>query len=238
MIKTLKSLSLCAALCYSSVSAAVIYDFSEGPGSFGNGGTFDSISTSYSTNTSVLTWEVENAQKNGALMDGFWLVLNDGPNNPKGDDGLAIFYADFVDYDNAGSADNIGLWAYEYNGQNSPNSYSQTDFLGDLTPGLIDNGTTRGFSIDVSSIFSQIATPFPYDDEIGIWFHPTWNTFSTTNAINNITNWTYGSQSWYDRSGQATTPGLEPGPTVPEPSTLAVFALGLFGLSLVRAKRA
>ena len=209
-------------ICPLPFANATVFQYQDGPGSFGNGGTFDSIFAEYSTGTSQLTWEVDNAVKNGSLMDGFWLVLNDGLNNPKGSDGLAIFYGDY-------NADR--LWAFEYNGQNNPNSYASQGYLGDLSSSLIESGTKRGFSLDVSTIFNSLPTSAPFGDQIGIWFHPTWGTLTFAGAQDRLTDWNYESQSWYDRSGQPTA-------QVPEPASLALLALGLAGIGVTRRRNA
>lgn len=209
----------------SSVVSATIFEYTVGPGKFGgNGATYDSIHTSYNTSTHVLTWETENAVKNGRQMDGFWLVLNDGPNNPKGDDGLAIFYAEFVDSDGSGTRDEMGLWAFEYNGKNSPNSYQKEEYLGNFTSDLINTGTTRGFALDVSSIYSKLSTDGPFDEQIGIWFHPTWGSQAQTNSSGQLISLSGFSQGWYDSAGRNTE-------VISEPSTLILFYIAIFGLA-------
>lgn len=223
MMKLLKVLAL-VAMVYSPLSLATVYEFSTGPGDFGkpsHNASYDSIFSSYDDSSNILTWEVDNAVQNGALMDGFWLVLNDGPDNPKGTDGLAIFYADF-------SADS--LWVYSYTGANNALSYTQGPLL-DSFSGLTNSGTTRGFSVNVANVFSQVTTSQPYSAEIGIWFHPTWGTSSEiADGSNALVSWGYESQSWYDRAGQDTV-------TVSEPTSLLLLALGLVAL-FVRRKTA
>jgi len=217
MMKKL-TLSMIVAV-YTPLANATIYQYQDGPGNFGNGGTFDTIFAEYNTVTSYLTWEVDNARKDGQLMDGFWLVLNDGPNNPKGSDGLPIFYADY---------NSDRLWVFGYNGQNNPNSYQSQDFLGEFSSSLTESGTNRGFSLDVSDIFSSLLASVPFDDQIGIWFHPTWNTQTyTDNGQDQLVDWQYSTQSWYDRSGRPTT-------QVPEPSSLVLLAVGLLGINAFR----
>lgn len=206
--------------------SATIFDYTTGPEKFGgNRATYDSIHTSYNTNTHVLTWKTENAVKNGRQMDGFWLVLNDGPNNPKGDDGLAIFYAKFVDSDGPGTRDEIGLWAFEYNGKNNPNSYRTKDYLGNFSPHLINTDTTRGFSLDVSSIYSNLSTDAPFGEQIGIWFHPTWGSRAQTNSFDQLMSLSKKfSQGWYDTAGRETV-------VISEPNTLMLLFFAIISLA-------
>jgi len=229
----LKVSLLGSTLLAAPAAMATTYSFETGPGHFGNGGSYDSISTSYNDWTNVLTWEVDNAVKNGQEMDGFWLVVNDGPDNPKGTDGLAIFYADFVDTDGAGTNDNIGLWAFEYNGQNNPNSYASTAYLGSFMSALVDTGTTRGFSLDVSGIYSMIAATQPYGAELGVWFHPTFGYQSRVDANGRLIDWSGGTQSWYDKANLQTTITTA---SVPEPATLGLVLLGAAGLMSARRR--
>lgn len=209
-MKLLKVLAL-AAMVYAPASMATLFELNVGAGNFGNGGSYDSIFTQYNDASGDLTWEVDNAVKNGSIMDGFWVVLNDGPDNPKGTDGLAIFYADFTQ---------DTLWAYAYTGANNALSYTQGPLLESFN-GLTNSGTTRGFSVNVSNVYSQIGSEHPYSEEVGIWFHPTWGTNTSTDRDGALTAWGFATQSWYDRAGQDTTV------TVPEPAPLALLALGL-----------
>lgn len=217
-----------AAAVLAPLANATLFQYEVNNGSMSNGTTFDSLLAQYDTDTSLMTWQTDNLRRNGALADGFWLVTNNGPNNPKGDDGLAIFYADF---------NNNGLWAFEYNGQNDPSSYTSSEYLGDFSAGIINAGNTRGFSIDVSSIYGALATDAPFDDEIGIWFHSTWNTQTVTDNSGQLTNWSFSNQAWYDRSGLPTedvTPDPDP---VPTPATLPLLILGLIGLRRMQKAR-
>jgi len=194
----------------------------------GNGATADRISTQYDTDTALMTWTVDNLTRNGDLLDGFWLVTNDGPSNPKGTDGLAIFYADF---------NTNALWAFAYNGQNNPASYTSTDYLGNYSGGVINSGTTRGFSIDVSSIYGALPTDAPFGAELGIWFHASWSTQTQINQDGRLTNWEYQHEAWYDYAGLRTQI-IEPDPDpVPAPATLSLLLLGLFGLRRLHVSR-
>ncbi|MFK7976277.1 MAG: hypothetical protein AB8C02_09075 [Halioglobus sp.] len=217
-----------AAAVLAPLANATLFQYEVNNGSMSGGATFDSLQAQYDTDTSVMTWQTDNLQRNGVLADGFWLVTNDGPNNPKGDDGLAIFYADF----NAG-----GLWAFEYNGQNNPSSYNASEYLGDFSAGVINSGSKRGFSIDVSTIYDALSTDAPFDDQIGIWFHATWGTLTKTDIDGRLAAWDYSAQRYYDRSGMDTEV-LNPDPDpVPTPATLPLILLGLIGMRRMQKAR-
>ena len=217
-----------AAAVLTPFANATLYQYEVNNGTASGGTTFDSMLAQYDTDTQLMTWRTDNLQRNGQLADGFWLVTNDGPDNPKGDDGLAIFYADFND--NA-------LWAFEYNGQNNPNSYVSSEYLGDFSAGIINTGTQRGFSIDVSTIYDALSTDVPFDDQIGIWFHMTWNTDTTVDQDGRLIDWDFSQQRYYDRAGMDTldvTPDPDP---VPTPATLPLILLGLIGMRRMQKAR-
>lgn len=217
-----------AAVVLAPLANATVYQYTDTNGTMGNGGSFDSLFAEYDTDTSLMTWSVDNMTRNGTDMDGFWLVTNDGPDNPKGTDGLAIFYADF----NSNS-----LWAFAYNGQNNAGSYNATEYLGDFSAGVINSGDTRGFSIDVSSIYANLPTSAPFGADLGIWFHASFGTTTSTDQNGRLTDWDFDNQGWYDRANLVTTtPGPDPDP-VPAPATLPLLVLGLLGLRRMRKAR-
>lgn len=188
----------------------------------GNGGTVDALFTEYDSSTSVMTWAVDNAVRNGALMDGFWLVTNNGPAPPTAADGLAIFYADF----NSNS-----LWAFEYNGANDDTSYATSQYLGDFSSGLFSAGNTLGFSLNVDPIYANLFASSPFDAQIGIWFRPTWGTTTQTDGNGRLTDWDFTDESWLD------TPDGGYPTIVPIPGALLLYGSALFGLGLVRRGR-
>ena len=203
------------------VATATIYQFEEQDLSIARQTTIGSIFAEYNTETSVMTWEVDNIDRLGEKADGFWLVTNNGPENPKGDDGLAIFYADFS---------SSSLWAFAYNGKNNPSSYNNSEYLGDFSDGTYSFGSTFGFSIDVSSIYDNLSTDAPFDEQIGIWFHPNFGLVSEVDQDGRLTDWKFDMQTWYDSSGRDTTT-VEPDPDpVPTPATLPMLLLGLAAL--------
>ncbi|XOV75169.1 MAG: hypothetical protein ACFHWZ_17265 [Phycisphaerales bacterium] len=135
------------------------------PGVNNNGGTFDSLSTTFNHSTNRLTFSVTFANQ---VTKGFTLAINGGA-NPKGHGGeMALFYFD------ASSLAAPKLTAYNYNGQNNITSYFDGDGAtagiqapdkiqsnGDLgvgdTVSAQDSGGKRtlSFSIDASTIIGH-----------------------------------------------------------------------------------
>lgn len=185
------------------------------------GGSIDAIFTEYNTGTSVMTWAVDNMRLDGALMDGFWLVTNNGPANPKGEDGLAIWYADF----NSNS-----LWAFAYGGEGGPDSYNTGAYFGDFSSGLFSLGNTQGFSVNVDSLYDNLLSSGPFDENIGIWFRPTWGTETGIDGNGRLTSFDFSDFSWHDIAGHNTT-------VVPVPGALLLYASALFGLGWARRTR-
>lgn len=224
MLPTIKSALLVSALFLAPLTHASLFEFNRGPGNSGGGYTYSDIQGSYDDQSGVLTWAADNfVNPNGELNDGFWLVLNNGGNNPRHDDGLAIFFADF-------SSD--GLWAFEYNGKSNPSQYTNDEYFGSFSGALINEGTKRGFSIDVSDIYEQLPTQQPFDENIGIWFHAAWGTTTTLTDNGRLNTWSYDAQRSFDRSDLTTTV-VE----VPEPSILLLFFIGFAGLLWARKQQ-
>ena len=214
-------------------ASAATYEYEINNGTFGGspGGTFDKLYSNFNDSTNVLTWELTNGTLGADAVDGFWLVLNDGP-NPKSSNvnELAILYADFT---------SNTLLAYAYNGQNNANSINTPGILiGDYSSSIIDSGNTIGFSFDVSAINSFThgsITPadwkgMQYDEDIGVWFHASVGTSITGNPMDGY-DFNFAKQGWYDTSNQQTS-------VVPIPPALALFAPALFGFMASRKKLA
>lgn len=227
MKKTLSTALSAAALAAALVVApsamgSLLYEYDVGPGNFGNSGlnadqrAYDSISASYNTD-GTLTFATEFGAE---AADGFWTVFSTGPNPKRHDKELAILYGDLASGD---------LYAYEYNGLNSANSWNTPGNLLDSFSGAITNtGSGFSLSIDANNIngadLSSDWTGVEFGEKIGLWYHPTWGTNMTTDPFS----FSYNNQGWYDISNHTTTVT-----DVPEPGTVALFAsamLGLFGL--------
>lgn len=230
----LQKLITAAALLVASigVASAATYQYEVNNGSFGGGagGTFDQLKSTYNTNTEQLTWSLKNGQINGAgEVDGFWLVLNDGP-NPKSSNvnELAILYADFT---------NDKLLAYAYNGQNNANSINNPAILiGDYSSSIVKTADSIGFAFDASAI-NAFAHPdinpadwkgIQYDADIGVWFHVSYGTIISGDAQNGF-DFNYRTQRWYDVANHQTT-------VVPVPAAALLFAPALLGFLGFRRK--
>ena len=225
MKQLLKLAAAFAGLVSTAAMATPVYNYSiDNPAGSAGAGDITNVTTSYDDDNSLFTWESTVEDKNGGFADGFWLVISDGP-NPKNDGGeYAIM---------CGDLDTGRLNMFVYNGQNANNSCNagatgllQSEGMGFID--VVDSGSLRTFSftLDVTSINDAFNTSdwdgVFFDDTIGIWFHTSINSSFSYDANGMLTNYSHGSQSYYDTSNRTTTPVPTPAPLL-----LMVFALPL-----------
>ncbi|MCB9838893.1 MAG: hypothetical protein H6813_06100 [Phycisphaeraceae bacterium] len=230
--------SIVAAIAGSSSAAIHQWDWQVGdPGGYGtnnNGGTFESIHSTFNTDTNALTWDMTFSDQ---VTKGFTLALNDGP-NPKGHAGeLALLYVDIT------SPAAPKMLAYAYNGQNSNTSYIDGvgNIAGNQTPDDIVDVDDRGgsnwiehftvedtmdgkrvvsFAIDASVINTHTpdypgSTPWfglGFGEKLGIWLHPYRTLSASYDPVDGLLNSWGGDQGWFDGSNLVTQEVPAPGP--------------------------
>jgi len=213
------------------------------------GGAFDSVFSSFNSDTNRLVWE---ATFFNQITDGFTLALNNGP-NPKGHAGeLGLLYFDATD------VENIRVSSYAYNGMNALTSYrdgspltgtQQPDVIFGASPSggtpspvllasVTDANGGRTFRLELDTTVINTHSPaYPggqgpeewygmrYDNLLGVWFHPLTSLATEYTEEGTLSFWS-GRQGWLDGTGYETT--------VPAPG---VAVAGLFGAGLITGKR-
>ncbi len=211
---------------------------------------------SYDDTTSSLTLSVttSNARQN-QTANGFWLVVSDGPNPKSHLNEYAILY---------GSAQTGDLYAYQYDGTNSSNSWQNasghletfqdalttTSFSDDYLWDTDNNSGTDydrpfvqfDFSIDVTDINNAFSGDdwdgMQFDENIGIWFHPFQGDLNTDANGEKITGMNLAQVHCKDVKGYYDTGSLPTTTTdVPEPAPLTLMLAGLGLLAYSRRKR-
>ncbi|MEO1037194.1 MAG: PEP-CTERM sorting domain-containing protein [Pseudomonadota bacterium] len=198
----------------------------------GSGGAYDSIRLSYDSMTEDFTFAVD---YDGAVAEGGWLVVSDGPNPKRADDELAILYFD------QGTQD---VWAYAYNGRNNNASWQTTQFLGFFADAYTTSGDISTLALNAASINSQLAgTGVAFGPLIGIWFHPSFNQWIEGDAAG-IHAYVARRNGWYDTHNDGRRCQPRPGhggcvttTEVPEPGALVLLATGLGALAMRRRRQ-
>ncbi|MCB0331967.1 MAG: hypothetical protein KDD55_00640 [Bdellovibrionales bacterium] len=119
---------------------------------FGRAGILTHLESTFNDVTNIFVWTATFEPCNDKLPDGYWNVINNGP-NPKGHSGeLAIIYFD------ASNPSDPKITAYAYNGQNGDKSYKdgvRDDDLPDV-PGQPGNQTPDRIASNISGDTSWV----------------------------------------------------------------------------------
>jgi len=228
-MKYLKIIAAASLLALGASANAKLHSFEITPttgGGFGSSA-IDIMSTSFDSTNQRFTWDTEFSN---SAIDGFWLVVNNG-DNPKNSNvnELAIMYGDLT---------RGILSTYIYNGQNNSNSIRNPSILLQT-----DSFTTtaNGFSLDISTAsINNYASVDPdytgvsFSEDLGIWLHFSSNSNFTYNNNNDITDFSFGREGYYDAEDleTLTTASVE----VSSPSVIALFGLAFVGLAFMRKK--
>ncbi|MCY4333741.1 MAG: VPLPA-CTERM sorting domain-containing protein [Litoreibacter sp.] len=175
--------------------------------------------------------------KDSDNADGFWVVVNDGPQPYHQAQGhLAILYSDLTD-----------VWAYQYTGMagvrgvNSAFEGTQLDSWENVVQSSSDGAgkTTYSMSLDVS-VLNNLNVPtdngvtwegVKFDEMIGTWLHTTQNTFAGCTGPYEVNGnlKCFSGSDWlgWDESMRTTT-------VVPLPAGLPLMLAGLGAFGLAR----
>ena len=224
-MKFFKAVIILSGLAVAATSQAGLYEYKANPRMGGQiGQQVEEIRSTFDSGAQKFTWDVD-FTSNSSPVDGFWLVVNNGPNPKQSDTNeLAIIYGDLE----TGIAS-----TYVYNGKNSADSIRnpmillQTDTF---------NASSGGFSLDISTALinawispSSNYTGIAFDEAIGVWFHPSIGSNFSFNANGDIVDYSYTGQGWIDFSNGTAV-------QVSSPATLALLGLSLLGMGALRRK--
>lgn len=258
-----------------SASHAVLFGWNYAKNQPGNGtqyarndagGTIESINSTFNSSTKRLTFDVlfsgANNTTSPLVTNGFWLVVDNGP-NPKTHSGeLAIFYFD-ASRVFAGTASSPTVTAYEYNGVNANTSWTDGNGNGvsdggDLIKGANEsagfiNSATAGtqtisgqtyrrltFDVNAADIITHVPLfPVAGTDWYGTGYDDQFGIWFHPAQIFNAT---------YAATGRGAITGLTTGAegwldgqnftTTRIPAPASVALLGLGGLIVARRRRA
>jgi len=233
-IKASIAIAALSAVCAIAPANAATFTYEDSAPKRGDGlgftnraGKYSNIKATFDDQTDVLNWSSTfTRNSSGYLSDGAWLVLSDGENPKNNIDEYAIMYMD---------AANAKVSIYNYDGQNSANSYKYNDFLGSTALNVIENGNnevTFEFSLDATGINNSTSygadwKGIAFDEEIGVWFHNTAGLHTSYGANGELLSFNSSRSGWYDTT--KALPTTVSAASVPEPGSVA--ALAVFGVA-------
>lgn len=235
---TLSAISVSSTIIAPPLAQAATYTFNATNldaelGGNNTAGRHEAITTTFDNTNNLFTWSSSFSRNpdNDRLVDGGWLVVNDGP-NPRAQSGeYVIFYLDSTKGQ---------VSAYDYSNIHRSNSWGSTTFLGSAALTTTETAAERTFSFafDMDEINQRTdlgdnwqGTTF--SDTIGIWFHGLdglTTDYSPTGALSALS---YSAQSWYDANFKPTVLSTVTNPdTQPVPESSPVTALGIGAIAL------
>lgn len=235
-MKTQTALAFSALAIAITGAPATAATFSYHVTEFGNrsqAGSHKEISTTFDDDTDLFTWSSTFTQNptTGAIAEGGWLVVNDGPMPRKSVFENVIFYLD-------GSVNRVS--AYAYDGDKAVKSWETSTFL-DSTElevnDTADGDRTLSFDFDMSTInslqdtFGSAWEGTTFDEKIGVWFH------GVDGLTTNYTNDGKLSQFEFKKKTSFDVAMKDAKKSVPEPATTAALGMTMAAAAFTKLRK-